>query len=1151
MPQRNASLNGKVSDSSDGCDGEGTSTYAVRALEGLVRKIADGQAIIYVGAGVSQSAGLPSWNELLAKLQKEATNRLKNQPNVARNFFEGLKKRSRNLELGDWLLRLLGPEFQQVISSSLSDGENLCKTEPSSIHWNIMRSPFRMAITTNYDLLLERAYAETYHACPVTLPYLTWKHTDEILRAGTGKSFRIVHAHGTVGDSNSIVLSGSQYTMLHNARPRFEDVIKQFLKNYTFLFVGTALEDPDLIYILQEAIAENAGVVGPHYALLPYKEAPQIRREILRESLHIEVIPIGSKELVKEWEEKQSSEGSSGKGTYWMTAAVSSMLRALAGTVALRRFRRDIPGSPTSDDPTFCLDVALAALLRQAIEATGSFRGDICLSPDGIDSHLSGVLQYEYSEGATTGEVIHRNVHPSSVCGIAYHEADTRVGVYIKDVTSRNLAAQIANSGLTHYGEVRYVSGDSRVRSELALPIEADGVRVGVLNLESNLIAAYGEDGTETRNFLHVARSFAEKAGRLYAAAHDRDRRSARLEAVNGSEVYRQLREIQRELWHLARGRMPPTEGRDAAEHLEFLAYRARYRTGELISQNPTETILKGKWAADGGPRVGEQRFPFSGMKEQEKDRYLATRVFLDGRPYYYPNVCKAIKEGKIHNRYSKTLGLSLRVDNHGMVQPKQECPRPEPIIGFPVLIHGHVAGVVVAWHFLKEPEDTEELDSRDIELFRRATHLMANYFDWRKRRDDAGAGVGQSTLQPEAAHDTENPNAARENVESRTEARRVPTEFPSIGIVREVLSCITKGKIEDLDRSDDSLDAAGRCYRRQIGPAVLGFLRLLGRQESAFRERNSDRPTDWISPLRCRCWVRARPSAAKESSPKAGARTVDNSKMQQSPGSDRENDPIFTLAFELNIGEGGHQIWRNRFPRSVGMARASEQRDPLNVKAQDPTIGIMMKPLPRLSSLDAAASMNRPRPRDIVLSPTARPEKIIYWAPASGKPATLECQQTPESLFEVFENNLHLSFLLSRISVYPYAFRQMPRVIGTDIMVEALDKNPDLPWFVAPLIVGRQDRWEDDGANDCPQEVDSEKNLAGYLTFDDGPGYSKWKDALKEESSQTVGRVEMKDDWVKVQNDMLHQITLFAACLAQQPCLRNLVEPARGETRP
>jgi hypothetical protein len=187
------------------------------------------------------------------------------------------------------------------------------------------------------------------------------------------------------------------------------------------------------------------------------------------------------------------------------------------------------------------------------------------------------------------------------------------------------------------------------------------------------------------------------------------------------------------------------------------------------------------------------------------------------------------------------------------------------------------------------------------------------------------------------------------------------------------------------------------------------------------------------------------------------------------------------------------------------------------------------------------------------------RRDRISYWATVTDTPGKMEWKETPLSEFAVFKHNPHMSFLLSRISVYPYAFQQMPRVIGNDIMAEVLDKNPDLPWLVAPLIIFREEQWRDpdkaesdDTRAQYPRAVNSEESLAGYLTFDNGPGYRKWKEAERAAAqAERMGestrseRIEIGDDWAKFQNDMLHEMTLFAACLAQQPCLRKLVTPA------
>lgn len=1127
---------------------EGTPSYAVNALEGLIKKIAEGNAIVYVGAGVSQSAGLPSWDKLLEKLLEEAETRLENQNLITKAYFEELKRKSRNLEVGEWLLRLLGPEFHQVISSALAEGDDLCEVKPSIIHWNLVRSPFRMAITTNYDLLLESAYDSAYRICPQKLPYLTWKHTDEILRASARNRFRIVHAHGTVGDNNSIVLSASQYTMLHTTFPRFEDVMKGLLKNQTILFVGAGLEDPDLIFELQEAVAENGGAVGPHYALLPYGEAPQIRRDILRESLHVEVIPVGNADFPKQHEEnekKRAKEYATGRApqekTHWMTAATGSILRAIAGRVARRKTELGISGYPTSDDPTFCLESSLRVLLKHAIEITGSTRGDICLSPDGIDSHLSGELKYELSAGVRAGEASATPVPPDSICGIAYYESSMDEGVYVGNVNAADLALEIFKKReeiyknrkkLRHFGNIQYVRGDETIQSELALPIGADGVRVGVLNLESNLLDGYGDDAYTCDDFRMVAKRFAEKAGRLYAAAHERDRRGVRLAAedIERDEVYGALRSICGRIWRIARWTELPdpadVTSEKALPDLVFVVYRAHFRKGELQTQDPMKTVLKGRQLPKNSSPIKPLCFPFHTRKD--KNKYMATRVFLDGRPYYYPSAAHAIAESKITNPDAVALGLSCHLDENGRAR-KEDLPKDiaEPIIGFPVLIQGHAAGSIVAWHY-REPEACKngvdprqyELDGRDIELFRRVAHLMTNDFRWRERTLPKNDGV----------------SAEGADGESKKLVR--------ISKVEGVLNCITRTTAE-LSGNVDELNDVGIHYREQVGAAVLEFLTAIGEQEREFRAlmraKHCEPPEDWVSPTRCRCWIRSKAVTKKS----RGSSTSPDMK------------PTFALAFQLTLrtepSSGSEkeqpatvqQMWKNRFsvksktgrkktwiamqPLESSLQGDLEKGDP---SADDPRKGDQGKNIDE-SPMQAGQRLSRAGKIQI---------NGLDGIGTGPKPAEIDV--------EILDGDPHLSFLLSRIGAYPYAFQQKPQLIGPDVMAEILNKDPSLPWYVAPMIVGWKDQWKDDGAAEEAAggknlEYEVEGHFVGYLNFDSEPQVAaRIREQAKEQRAKgkQPRSLEMKEDWAKFQNDLLHQMALFGACLAHHPCLQQLV---------
>jgi putative methionine-R-sulfoxide reductase with GAF domain len=90
---------------------------------------------------------------------------------------------------------------------------------------------------------------------------------------------------------------------------------------------------------------------------------------------------------------------------------------------------------------------------------------------------------------------------------VSLFTSQRRSTVYVENVDRDHISE---SSKLGDFGEVNYLKGHDQVRSELAMPVEADGVRVGVLDLESNLVGAFSE------HHVFVARRFAERAGRVW-----------------------------------------------------------------------------------------------------------------------------------------------------------------------------------------------------------------------------------------------------------------------------------------------------------------------------------------------------------------------------------------------------------------------------------------------------------------------------------------------------------------------------------------------------------------------------------------------------------------------------------------------------------
>lgn len=230
-----------------------------QAIKEIQKAQEKNQLVIFVGSGVSNNSGIPTWWDLIKVIADELGY---DKCNSCKNRQEDCPKsecEERYDFSQDEYLRIPEYYFQKDTSKDHSQYYELIKTtlksdkDSNPIDDEIFKILPHHIITTNYDALLEKSKN-------LNSKLYTVVSQDSDLLSKSDERY-IIKMHGDLETPETIVLKESDYIDYEQKHTLISTFIRSLLVNHTFLFLGYSLNDYNLNLIIGWIKTDRKSVV--------------------------------------------------------------------------------------------------------------------------------------------------------------------------------------------------------------------------------------------------------------------------------------------------------------------------------------------------------------------------------------------------------------------------------------------------------------------------------------------------------------------------------------------------------------------------------------------------------------------------------------------------------------------------------------------------------------------------------------------------------------------------------------------------------------------------------------------------------------------------------------------------------------------------